>query len=512
MSIKKTWFSYILWPIATGFTILFTHSYVKAIIECYGFFESENPLYPIVFSTAFVGVLTAVYFLIAWIRKRTKEKPEARSRHKIFNILVLSIMAVLFVTTRCMVLFSVKLEEAVPMQIFESAKIVQGGLQYPLYDNFSIFEDIYVKSISGLFFFLGNKMEIISFYQIFLQIASFWLLLLIGKTLQKGVLGCVPALVYVLSPYCMGSVICMYEDNFWLLVFLVVIALICLWEKVWINKTITYVLIVLAGIVFSVLMAIEAYPHIGNLNDAFLFWFYERLINGTGESFWGFLILVALLLFYCISFWRTKADNAAAYIIPIAAFCVIIYFDLTFSSTAIFMLIRVYMSFMAAEGLRVLFAGKQETGLENSLEAQTVTPSESPSMSTANAEEQSDIEKTEGVTDAEKTVEEVATDEAKTTASETISSSDEEHMNIEDTEEEQGIIRVSDILKSENTNEKSDDDAETSDVPVDKTAMIENVLPMPKKHVARTFEYAFEPTEDMMHYDVEIENDDYDYE
>ena len=47
---------------------------------------------------------------------------------------------------------------------------------------------------------------------------------------------------------------------------------------------------------------------------------------------------------------------------------------------------------------------------------------------------------------------------------------------------------------------------------LDKTAMIENVLPMPKKHVGRSFEYSFEPTEEMMHYDVEVENDDYDYE
>ena len=42
--------------------------------------------------------------------------------------------------------------------------------------------------------------------------------------------------------------------------------------------------------------------------------------------------------------------------------------------------------------------------------------------------------------------------------------------------------------------------------------MIENVLPMPKKHIGRTLDYAFEPSEDMMHYDIEFENDKYDYE
>ena len=79
------------------------------------------------------------------------------------------------------------------------------------------------------------------------------------------------------------------------------------------------------------------------------------------------------------------------------------------------------------------------------------------------------------------------------------------------------MIRVSDILKAANAEgtdaSKADELTETlEDEVIDKTAMIENVLPMPKKHVARSFEYAFEPTEDMMHYDIEIENDDYDYE
>ena len=46
---------------------------------------------------------------------------------------------------------------------------------------------------------------------------------------------------------------------------------------------------------------------------------------------------------------------------------------------------------------------------------------------------------------------------------------------------------------------------------IDRRAPIENVLPMPKKHVPKVLDYAFEPEENMMHYDVEIENDDYDY-
>ena len=44
-----------------------------------------------------------------------------------------------------------------------------------------------------------------------------------------------------------------------------------------------------------------------------------------------------------------------------------------------------------------------------------------------------------------------------------------------------------------------------------KIQLIENPLPMPKKHVRKATEYGFIPEEDMMHYDIEVdENDDYD--
>ena len=54
---------------------------------------------------------------------------------------------------------------------------------------------------------------------------------------------------------------------------------------------------------------------------------------------------------------------------------------------------------------------------------------------------------------------------------------------------------------------------EVKDVTViDKTSMIENVLPMPKKHVNRTLDYAFEPSEEQMCYDIDVSaDDDYDY-
>ena len=99
----------------------------------------------------------------------------------------------------------------------------------------------------------------------------------------------------------------------------------------------------------------------------------------------------------------------------------------------------------------------------------------------------------------------------------------EEAVEEDSVQEDTGVIRVSDILKAVKSKktevEKAYDAKEETDETesaaiktTDKTAMIENVLPMPKKHVGRSFDYSFEPSTDMMHYDVELENDDYDYE
>lgn len=470
MSIKKTWFSYILWLFATGFSILFTYSYILGIVICYSF-DVPNRVYSCIgISAGFVAGVSLVYALIWFVRSKLAGITIPKWGKRLLHILLLCGMTAVFITSRCMVLFSVALEDVVPIHIFETAKVMQAGGQSATYEVLLMFEEIYINVLSVLFLFLGNKMEIMLYFQIFLQAVSLLLLLFIGRTLQKGFWGWIPALVYTLSQFCMDAVLCMDSDNFWFCVVLLGIAFICILEKAWKNKRITYIMITVAGIVFSMLSAIDAYPHLVNFTDAFKFWLHEKLVMGGAGGFWSFLVLVAFMGFYCISFWKTRIDNASAYILPVAGFAVIIYFDLDAGIiTAVFMLIRIYMSFMVAEGLRILFEVKQKVMME---------------------------QKEEPVS------EDIQTEEAAI-----------EDVLMEDT----GVIRVSDILKAVNVEET--DEGETAgeqttvqEETVDKTAMIENVLPMPKKHVARTFEYAFEPEEGMMHYDVEIENDDYDYE
>lgn len=47
-----------------------------------------------------------------------------------------------------------------------------------------------------------------------------------------------------------------------------------------------------------------------------------------------------------------------------------------------------------------------------------------------------------------------------------------------------------------------------SNEPVKKVEFIENVLPIPKKHVKKSFDYKFETSEDMLKYDIDISDDD----
>lgn len=476
MSIKKTWFSYILWLLATGFSIIFTYSYITGIITCYSFEQVDSFYYRCGLTAAFVLGVGLLYALFSWINSRIKEIAISKWGRRIFHIVIVCGLTALFVITRCMVLWSTALENIVPMETYEAAKVMLGNGQASSYESYYVFEDIYINILSGLFLFLGNKMEVMLYFQIFLQAASFLLLLFIGRTLQNGFSGWIPAAVYTLSQFCMETVLCLDSDNLWFFFFVLGIAVICFLERAWKNKTVTYSLTVIAGILFSVLCAIDTFPHVADWNSVFEFGFYEKLINGGAEGFWSFLILMVLMCFYCISFWKAKTDNVSAYILPIAAFSVVVYLNLWPDILpALFMLIRIYMSFMVAEGMRILFEAR-------------------PKVMT-----KQDIEENEAVTE---TVNETVNE----TAVETVS-------------EDTGVIRVSDILKAVNAEEA--DASETAETKtevvleekiVDKTAMIENVLPMPKKHVSRTFEYAFEPEEDMMHYDVEVENDDYDYE
>ena len=68
---------------------------------------------------------------------------------------------------------------------------------------------------------------------------------------------------------------------------------------------------------------------------------------------------------------------------------------------------------------------------------------------------------------------------------------------------------MSDILASNKNIELKESQEEAI---IDKKAPIENVLPLPKRHINKVVEYSYEPSEAEMHYDIELTEETSDYD
>lgn len=86
-----------------------------------------------------------------------------------------------------------------------------------------------------------------------------------------------------------------------------------------------------------------------------------------------------------------------------------------------------------------------------------------------------------------------------------------EEKSTEDIKEE-ATVKVEKVIIEQTAKEDSNDGLEKIDIPKpSKPRFIENPLPVPKKHVKKNIEYAFEPSSDQMEYDIFIdETDDFD--
>lgn len=510
MSIKKTWFSYILWLIATGFSILFTYntvSFLGSYCGVYGSGKTEFMIgYTAIIIAGMILLSLLLYLLCSKIPVIIKNKWALRMLHLLAFIAITS----LFVYTRLQSFISGELQSEQADYFFEMAKIGTGEanrlaleIAYPQAGlHVSVWEGIYIRFLSVLFLFLGNKIEILFWVQIVFQALSLLGLFLIGWNLKKGFAGWLPSVFYAISPVCASMIFNSGSSNFWILLSLFSIVILFLLQKLIISswkvsrnrKMITYILSAVWGTAICVFVfAVKSGVMLDN-GPAFLVPFQLKV---PAQVLYTELFLWALLLLlYCITFWFSKSDSLSLYIIPAAcAVSLFLFLQHYEKEVAFFLLLysAFWLSLLGMEGIAQLFAKKQETLLKAKTLVSADALGKTDTLETAEAKrssEQSDILVTEN-----------------------------EEKDLEDT----GVIRVSDILKNtagdvslngEMMIEKNKENviSDSEKIPeTDKTAMIENVLPMPKKHVSRCFEYGFEPSDEMMHYDVEVENDDYDY-
>lgn len=506
MSIKKTWFSYILWLVATGFSILFTYYSVSKLTAYWGVYGYQSVGYLAGYTTGILvlGVLLCLLFrkLRNSIRLPLMKKWTARGLH----ILAFLLITALFLGMQylCGYLFgnSVFLQVEQSVSIFEMAKIGDSLYDTEILESAfssmslvpSVFESIYLKVLSVLFMFLGNYVEVMVYFQMTLRILSFVFLIVIGWSIQKGIYAWIPAFLYAVSPVFVSMIGNVGPANFWLCICLAGIAFICLLEKAWKQKLITYIAMALWGILICAFIFAAKYNVLFQNGAVFFSGADLKVLHSILCI--DMSVLAVLMIFSCTSFWFSKTDHASLYVIPMLTAAGLLLPLYHMEADVVFFLILFIMLwsyFLVAEGMHVLFSAKPK-----------VLTGQKPEVASDHMIEETASKEEPAIEDYDWTEMQTLMEQK---SEEELPEKQEEDSSMEDT----GVIRVSDILKAINEEESTDAVSEEEEIP-DKTAMIENVLPMPKKHVNRSFEYSFEPSEDMMHYDVEVEGDDYDYE
>jgi len=493
MSLKKTWFSYILWFVFAGITALITYVMLVEVLQgYYAMLCSNVPRYAFglfcVTKIAIVVVAVLLVVLLRLICSKIKMPSIPRglgiTGHILFYVGIISGF--------CVFRYQV-FNYAYYLQSYLSAPSEQALYLYELSkvgstvanSAMSFLELVYISVIRTIFMFFGNKLECLFLTQLVLQAVTLVLLMVIGRTMQKGICGWLPALLYAIVPTYFYTASDVGITNFWVFVVVFVLFIICLLEKAWKKKNITYLVMVFmqllfGGFVFYNKMGVLLYNKAPFVSRGKMPGLQEVLYIET-------LVVVAYLLVYCVTFFMDKQDHRSLFILPVLVYSILFVWLSVYEYEAFYcmmLLALMNLYFMISQSMRTIFRGKPEvvTGKNKTLEnAETETPvkQENEQMEPTKfewAEMKEVMHSTEGI---EVRKEEPVKVELPIT---------------EVSAEEKKIVEKSEVIAD-----------------VDRKAPIENVLPMPKKHKPKVLDYAFEPTEDLMHYDVEIENDDYDY-
>lgn len=479
MSLKKTWFSYVLWFLFAAATALISYSVLDEVLQ--GFYSAFNFYIPafnlytdIGSKVAVIAIVVIAVVLIHFVCGKMKNP----ALPKWFGIILHIIMGLGIVAGFCVLRYPAfnyayylhsysRAPSGQAMYFYELSKIGSAMGSTAM----SVFEQVYVSAIRTLFLFFGNKMEVLLLAQLVMQALTLVLLTFIGRFLQKGIWSWIPALLYAVAPTCFYTASDAGITNFWTLIVVLGLFVICIFEKAWKKKNITYLVMVFLQLLFI------GYAFFVK-KDVLLYNAEAYLSGGTtpGNPFiltLEMLLLVIFMITYCASFFMDKQDHRCLFVLPFIGFGFLAVWLSNYEyeiSYCMLNLAFVNLFFMISQSMRTVFRTKPEVVTGKNKAFETVeTKFEWEEM-------QEVMHSTEGIE---------------------VRKSEPVKVDLPFTEvpiEEKNIAQEVKVI-----------------APIDRKAPIENVLPMPKKHKPRILDYAFEPMEDMMHYDIEIENDDYDY-
>lgn len=500
MKVKKTWFSYILWLFATGFSVLFTYYALTNAVKYFGLAGSGQMEAGIAYTAAAVVFTVLICLLLRFLVNRIRLPRMYKWLAVILHILIFLAVAYIFLYTRLLYPQGSKVQlycffqlsdepfswgvgrnsilEILYPELLEKIVLMLEGASY------SLFEKFYTSFLSVLFLFFGDLRVFIVFAAVGLQILTFLLLVFAGFKMHKGLFAWIMALVYTFLPLYNMMVADYGPSNFVFFFFVLILALIWLHQKANKSRTCSHILTAVWGTVVCIFMLCAKWDVLFAGVQPFQ---SEGIFLTDSPVYTPALLAGAVsLLLYCVGYAFTKTDITVIYLIPVLL-----------GSGLFFILQRLENDSSLFLGAFVLFF-MLLTGMEGLKSLFTYAPVMAKEPESTNESDES--EKT-GISNCREMMEESDIRKGPDMT--------KEFSEVDDMMQDTGVIRVSDILGM-TKEEKAAEERATQEV-TDKTAMIENVLPMPKKHENRNLEYSFEPAEDMMHYDVEIENDDYDY-
>ncbi len=498
MSLKKTWFSYVLWFLFAAATALISYSVLDEVLQgFYSTFQFYTPAFNMYLDIGSKAAVIAIVIMAVVLIHFVCGKMKTPTLPKWAGIILRIVMGLAIVVGFCALRYPA-FNYAYYLHSYSRAPTQQVMYFYELSKvgssmgsvAMSFFEQVYVSAIRTLFMFFGNKMEVLLLAQLVIQALTFVLLIVIGKSFQKGIFGWTPALLYAVAPTCFYTASDAGITNFWTLIVVLGLLVICIFEKAWKKKNITYLVMVFTqllfiGFVFLVKKDVLLYS-VGAFDAG----------GGTPGNPWiltlEMLLLVIFMITYCTSFFMDKQDHRCLFVLPFTGYCFLAIWLSNYEYEVFYWLAFVALInffFMVSQSMRTIFRGKPEvvTGKNKTLKnVNTEIPAkqENEQMEPAKfewADMQEVMHSTEGI--------EVRKEEPVKV-----------QLPMADVLEDEKRVAEEPVVKMQEPM-----------TPIDRKAPIENVLPMPKKHKPKVLDYAFEPTEDMMHYDIEIENDDYDY-
>ncbi len=468
MSLKKTWFSYVLWFVFAGISALIAYSVLSEVLQAfYTMLVSYVPGDDFYVDLGAKLLTVAAVVLVVLLLRLICSKVKSPAMPKWLGVIGHILLCAGIIAGFCVLRYAAFMY-AYFLQSYSSAPSGQAMCFYELskvgavtgtdvaVGTVSLLEQAYIGVMRTIFLFFGNKMEVLFMTQLVIQTLTFILLMVIGWILQKGIFAWIPALLYAVAPTFFYTAEDTGITNFWTLVAVLLMTVICLLEKAWKKKNITYLVMVFAQLLFA---GFVFYAKMG----VFLYAKAPFVSGGTtpGVTFVldaEMLVLAVCMITYCVTFFMDKQDHRSLFILPVAGYGFLSVWSSNYEyevSYCMMLLAMINLFFMISQSMRVIFRAKPEVVTGNRKQVSAVE-------SRFEWEEMKEVmHSTEGIE-----------------------------------------VRKEEPAKVELT---------ITEIPIDKKAPIENVLPMPKKHKPKVFDYAFEPTEDMMHYDIEIENDEYDY-